>query len=190
MSSLEKLYSLVKALNMNDDNKEKCCVVSTDFIRKLTDFFFTIIGENSSTSIPLSKMYRLRKSATLTCLYGPIYLELDDYPPYSDKISVISETHININLRCSHVYNNCFRHTDLITWVSKYSWEMLLSEFSHAERIIACRRKIICNKCEQNNTRGEILNAGDNVDDQENFGFIESYIKIAPTNIYDYTENK
>ena len=31
-------------------------------------------------------MYRLRKSATLTYLYEPMYLELDDYPPYSDKI--------------------------------------------------------------------------------------------------------
>ena len=36
--------------------------------------------------------------------------------------------------------------------------------------------------------RGDILNAGDNVDDQENFGFTESYFKIAPTNIYDYTK--
>ena len=106
MSSLEKLYNLVKALNMNDDNKEKCCGVSTDFIRKLTDLFFIIIGEKASTNIPLSKMYRLRKSATLTCLYGTMYLELDDYPPYSDKISVIFETHINRNLRCSHGYIN------------------------------------------------------------------------------------
>ena len=38
--------------------------------------------------------------------------------------------------------------------------------------------------------RGDILNAGDNVDDQEKFGFTESYFKIAPTNIYDYTKNK
>ena len=38
--------------------------------------------------------------------------------------------------------------------------------------------------------RGDILNAGDNIDDQENFGFIESYFKISPTNIYDYTKNK
>ena len=29
-------------------------------------------------------MYRLRKSATLTRLYGPMNLELDDYPPYFD----------------------------------------------------------------------------------------------------------
>ena len=118
-----------------------------------------------------------------------MYLQLDDYPPCSDKISDIVETHINIKVRCIHVYNNCVRHTDSITWVSKNSWEMLLSEFSHTEIISTCTRSIICNKCEQNNMRGEILNAGDNVDDQENVGFTGSYFKIAPTNIDDYTKN-
>ena len=72
MSALDKLYNLVKTFNMNDDNKEKCFGVSTDFIRKLTDLFFIIIGEKASTNIPLRKMYRLRKSATLTCLYRPM----------------------------------------------------------------------------------------------------------------------
>ena len=86
-------------------------------------------------------MYHWRKSATMKFLYGPIYLELDDYPPYSDKKSVIFETSINRNLRCSHGYTNCVTHTDLITWVSKYSWEMLLSEFSQAEKISACPGK-------------------------------------------------
>ena len=121
-------------MNINDDNEEKCCGVSTDFIRKLTSLFYITIGEKASTNIPLRKMYRLRKSTTLTCLYGPVYLELDDYPPYSDKISVIFETHINRNLICSHGYTNCVTHTDLITWVSKSSWEMLISEFSQAEK--------------------------------------------------------
>ena len=66
---------------------------------------------------------------------------------------------------------------------------MLLSEFLHSERISACPRTIICNKYEQINRRDDILNAGDNVDDQENVGFTESFFKIAPTNIDDYTKN-
>ena len=126
---------------MNNDDMENCCDVSTDFIRKWTDLFFIIIGEKASTNIPLRKMYRLRKCATLTFLYGPIYLKLDDYPPYSDKISNIFETHINSNLRCIHGYTNCVRHTDSITWVSNSSWDILLSEFIHAKRISACPRK-------------------------------------------------
>ena len=36
----KKLYNLVKTLNMNDDNEEKCYGVSTDFIRKLDGFHF------------------------------------------------------------------------------------------------------------------------------------------------------
>ena len=67
---------------------------------------------------------------------------------------------------------------------------MLLSEFSHSGRIIACHRTIICSRCEQNNIRGEILNASDNVDDQEKIGFTGSYFKIGPTNIDDCTKNK
>ena len=85
MSSLEKLHNLVKTFNMNDDNKEKCCGVSTYFIRKLTNLFFVIIGEKASTKISLGKMYRLGKIAALTCLYRPMYLEMCDYPPYSNK---------------------------------------------------------------------------------------------------------
>ena len=39
MSALAKLYNLVKTLSMNDDNKENCCGISNDFIRKLMDCF-------------------------------------------------------------------------------------------------------------------------------------------------------
>ena len=42
----------------------------------------------------------------------------------------------------------------------------------------------------KNNMIGEILNASDNVDDQEKFGFTGSYFKIAPTVIDDYTKKK
>ena len=45
------------------------------------------------------------------------------------------------------------------------------------------KQKVIFNKCEQNNMIGEILNADENVDDQEDFGFTGSYLKIAPTYI-------
>ena len=66
---------------MNDDNEETFYGVSTYFIRKLTDLFFITIGEKVLTNIPLGKMYCLGEIATLTLLYRPMYLELDDYPP-------------------------------------------------------------------------------------------------------------
>ena len=77
MNIIEKLYLLFKTLNMNDNNVEKCHSISTGFIRKLADLFFMIVGEKESTNIPLSKMYCLGKSETLTRINRSIYLELD-----------------------------------------------------------------------------------------------------------------
>ena len=51
-------------------------------------------------------------------------------------------------------------------------------------------RTKICNKCEQSNTSGDILNAGENVDDEEMFGFSEYYFNFVPTNIDEYTKSK
>ena len=52
MNVLEKLYLLVKTLNMNDDNEEKFYGVSTDFIRKFMDLFFVLIGKNHLQTFP------------------------------------------------------------------------------------------------------------------------------------------
>ena len=38
------------------------------------------------------------------------------------------------------------------------------------------------------NILGSILNAGDNVDNKEDYGFTGSFKKSAPTFIYDYTK--
>ena len=65
---------------------------------------------------------------------------------------------------------------------------MVLSEFSQVKRIIPCPRTIICNNCEEMNVLGDILNTGDNVKDQEDYGFTGSFFKIACTVIYEYTK--
>ena len=126
----------------------------------------------------------------LTCAYGLMYLQLDDYPPYTGKNLDIFETHINRNLRCIHRYSNCMRHTDLITWVSNSDRKMLLSQFIHAVKISPCPRTTLCNKCAQSNTSGDILITGYNADDKENFRFYESYFKTAPSHLDECTKNK
>ena len=93
MNAPEKLYLLVRTLNMNDDNEEKCYGISTYFIIKLTDSFFIIIVENDQQMLPW-EICITKKSSKLTCLYVPMYLQLDDYHPYSDKKPDIFETHI------------------------------------------------------------------------------------------------
>ena len=55
MNAIEKLFLLVKTLNMNDDNEEKQYGVSTGFIRKLTDLFFITIGEKNLQKFPWGK---------------------------------------------------------------------------------------------------------------------------------------
>ena len=66
---------------------------------------------------------------------------------------------------------------------------MLLSEFSQYENK-SSPRTIICNDCEQMNMLSDILNAGENIEDQEDYGFTGSFFKIGPTVLDDYTNNK
>ena len=81
---------------------------------------------------------------------------------------------------CIHGYTNFVAQNDLITSLSKHYWDMLLSEFWQAEKIIPCLRTIVCNNCEQNNMLGDILNADDNDNDQEDYGFTGSFSKLPP----------
>ena len=67
---------------------------------------------------------------------------------------------------------------------------MLLSEFNNSVKIMPCPRTTICNKCEQSNTSGDRLNAGDNADDKEIFGFSEYYFKFFPRHLDECTKSK
>ena len=102
------------------------------FHQKSNGFIFRNNWSNIINKHLLEQNVSLKICATLTHLYGPMNLDLDDYPPYSDKNSVIFETHINRDLRCLHGYNNCVENNDLITWVSKNSLVMLIYKFSQA----------------------------------------------------------
>ena len=93
-----------------------------------------------------------------------MYIQLDDYPPYSDTLSDIFETNINKKLICCHGYKNYTGNKRLITWVLKNYWENFHSEFSKSKVIITCPRAIICNYCDQNLVSGDILYDIGNVD--------------------------
>ena len=100
---------------------------------------------------------------------------------FVDKIAVIFETHINRNLRYIHGYTDYVAYNDLITWVSKILGKCYFLNFHKLKKIISFPRTTIHNNCEQNNMLGDILNAGDNFDDQEDYGFRGALFKIAPT---------
>ena len=65
-----------------------------------------------------------------------MYLQLDEYPPYSDFLSYIFDTNINSNLGCYNGYTNYTGKKPLITWVSKQIWYMFHSYFPEAKLII------------------------------------------------------
>ena len=78
-----------------------------------------------------------------------MYIQLDEYPPYSDKKLDIFETHMNRNLICIHGYKNYVALNYLITLISKNYREMLLSEFSQSGKIIPCTRTNTFNNIEK-----------------------------------------
>ena len=61
MYVVETFHLLLRTLNMNeDDNEETFYGILTNSIRTLTDLYFMIIGEKSSTNIPLNNKYSLK----------------------------------------------------------------------------------------------------------------------------------
>ena len=60
MNVLEKLYLIVKTVNIKDINEGKCFGISTNFIRKLTDLFFITVGEKIN-KYPIEKYLSLKK---------------------------------------------------------------------------------------------------------------------------------
>ena len=79
--------------------------ILTNFIGKMT----VCLNNNwwkSILCLPLNRIHSFLKSANLTCMYGPMYLELDDYPPYYDKHHDNFETNVNENLRYCHGHTN------------------------------------------------------------------------------------
>ena len=103
---LEKYYLLVNTLNMNNDDIEaKFSAILTKIIRKFTDFFFIIFGEKHQQIFPWKNVL-LKKKSKLTRSYGLINLQLDNYPPYSDKQSDILRQIFTKTFRYIHWYTD------------------------------------------------------------------------------------
>ena len=106
-----------------------------------------------------------------------MYLQLHEYPPYSDKQSDIFETNINKIFICNNGYTNHIEKNVLITWVQKKSWKISLSGFLQELDINPSPRTIVCNNCKIINVSGDILNAGGNVEDEDDYGFTGYFSK-------------
>ena len=102
---MKVLHILLKDLKTIDNEPGYCIFgVCNKFIRKLTDYSFTIHdGENA----PLGNgtfFTALKENATLIKHFGPMYIDFDEYHPYSGAISEIFETNINAYIQCDRDY--------------------------------------------------------------------------------------
>ena len=70
-----------------------------------------------------------------------MYIDFDEYPTYSGRISEILETNVNDNIRCDHGYDYSSIKHKMSTWVNEESCEMMKNCFPDAEQIKKCPPK-------------------------------------------------
>ena len=89
-----------------------------------------------------------------------------------------------------HGYTNYVAQNEFNYLGFKKELENFLSKFPQTPKIIPCPRRNICNNCEHINMSGDILNAGGNVTNQEDYGFTGSLLKFFHIVIDDSSKNK
>ena len=85
---LRELHILVKALNKIDNEPgDRIFGVCNKCIRKMTDYFFTILDEGTESLENGTAFIYPKENATLIKHFGPMYIDFDEYPTYSGTIS-------------------------------------------------------------------------------------------------------
>ena len=64
-----------------------------------------------------------------------MYINFDEYPPYSDIISENFETNVNDNIQFDHDYAYSPSEHKMCTWVNEESWEIINNCFPDAKQI-------------------------------------------------------
>ena len=93
----------MKALNKSDNVPGYGIFgVWKKFISKLTDYFFTIIDEET-TSLGKRTFYYPKIICNIDKIFSTnVYFDFNDYPPYSGAISENFETNINARIWCNN----------------------------------------------------------------------------------------
>ena len=80
-----------------------------------------------------------------------MYIDFDEYPPYSGRISEIFEKNVNENILCIHRYAYSSGKQTMLTWVNEKSWGIMNTCFPDAKQIKMSKkyfmqRMYICSK--------------------------------------------
>ena len=95
----------MRALNKPDTiPREEIFGFCKKIITKLTYYFFTIIYLGTASFGNDSLFAQKKYNSSLIKTIGPIYIDLDEYPPYSGSNSEIFEKNVNENIQCVHGY--------------------------------------------------------------------------------------
>ena len=95
----------MRALNKIDEKTGDCIFgVCNKLTRKRIDYFFIIIDLGTASFRNMSLFTQLKEDAPLIKKFGLMYIDFDEYSPYSGRISEHFETNVNDNIHRDHGY--------------------------------------------------------------------------------------
>ena len=114
---------------------------------KLTDYFFTIMDLGTASFGNESSFTQQKENSPLIKKFGPMYIDFDEYPPYSGRISEIFEKNVNEDIKCVHGYAYSSGKQKICTWVNEESWGMMKTCFPEAKQIKKISKTVLCKEC-------------------------------------------
>ena len=79
--------------------------------------------------------------------FGTIYIEFNDYSPYSGAISENFVTNINAHIQYNHVFPYSTIQVNMLTYMNKERWEMMKKCFPEAKQVKKFPRTTVYKMC-------------------------------------------
>ena len=76
-----------------------------------------------------------------------MYIDFDEYPPYSGAISKCFEENDDANIQCNHGYAYSSSKEIIFPWINEESWEIMQKHFPDAKQVRNAPQKTVCKKC-------------------------------------------
>ena len=92
--------------------------------------------------------------------FGPIYIDFDEYLPFSDALSENFVTNIHAHIRCNNIYPYSTTKGNMLTWTNKGSWEMTKKGFPDAKQVKKCPTTTVCKICTYVKNERKKINEG------------------------------
>ena len=113
----------------------------------MTDYFFTIIYLGTASFGNESLFTQQNEISLLIKCFGPMYVDFDEYPPYSGRIFENFEKNVNENIQCDHGYAYYSGKQKICTKVNEESWLMTKTCFPDAKQIKKFPKTFLCKEC-------------------------------------------